>query len=156
MRRLWVARARHGVAAGLLCLGACGEHDFENELGHVGGSPLPDSGVGGAGGTGFEHIDDPVFPCDVQAVLEAKCHRCHTEPPENGAPFALLTWENTRVVYLDQPIYQRMLRAVTTEFMPLQALPLEPPVEPLTEDEKSILVNWLEAGGAPEDGIECP
>ena len=34
------------------------------------------------------------FPADVAAILTDKCQTCHTDPPKNGAPFPLLTYED--------------------------------------------------------------
>lgn len=99
----------------------------------------------------------PDFPCDVRRVLEAKCQRCHQRPPANGAPFPLLTWNDTRATYGKQLVYEAMLVAVESGFMPLVELELTPPVEDLTSAEKTTLVSWLENGAPPDtsDG-GCP
>ena len=147
------------------------------EIDRVGG-PLPDassggsSGSGGSAGIGGEAGDaavdaptcpiidpaivTPALPCEVEAVLKAKCQRCHQEPPLNGASFPLLTWENTQAIYFKKPIHARMLNAVTTGFMPYMALELDPPVEPLTEDEKATLIAWLSECGPPAEQTSCP
>lgn len=89
-------------------------------------------------------------------MIEAKCQRCHTDPPEHGAPFPLLTWDDTRAPYGRVPVYEAMLVAVETGFMPLTELDLSPPVEDLTAPERALLVRWLE-DGAPADrsGLAC-
>ena len=119
----------------------------------------PGSRAGGAAGASCAPdpgIQDPVLPCDVDAVLEAKCRRCHTEPQANGAPFPLLTWEDTQGTYVGKPIYVRMQNAIETGFMPFTALTLDPPVEDLTQQEKDTLLAWLADCAKPVDGVVCP
>src|SRR5688500_18363575 len=70
------------------------------------------SGPGGAGGGGGGvpiptcdiDADCPVttpgpttgcYPPEVFSVLDAKCHRCHQDPTQNGAPFSLLDYAKT-------------------------------------------------------------
>src|SRR5688572_30005771 len=102
---------------------------------------------------------DSLF-CNARAVVAVKCVRCHADPPENGAPFSLVTYadmttpapssrdpERTRA--------DRMLTAVESDFMPLTTLLLEPPVEPLSCEEKATLLAWLRAGAPlPPSGDE--
>ena len=149
----------------LLCAGAilvgCSEHDPELE--RVGGSPggfKLDAGSGGSAGASGDAgclpvLKNPTFPCDVEAVLKAKCHRCHQDPTLNGAPFPLLKWEHTQIDYFGKPVYERMLNVVTIDFMPYTSLVLDPPVQSLTADEKSALLDWL-ACPTPEEGAVCP
>jgi uncharacterized membrane protein len=94
--------------------------------------------------------------CEVRTVLADKCHRCHTAPPEHGAPFSLLTYDDTQV--LDRrgtPRFERVHDAVESEYMPPTFLKLDPPVEPLTSNERAVLLDWAEAGAAPTDGTTC-
>ena len=86
------------------------------------------------------------IPCDVQRVLEAKCQRCHGDPQQNGAPFPLLTLEHFHADYFDVAIHQRAAMAVESGFMPLPSTTIMPPVLPLTDEEKTILLDWLNAG----------
>lgn len=101
-------------------------------------------------------IVTPAIPCDIEDILQAKCQRCHQSPPQNGAPFQLLQWEDTQKVYLGKPIHLRMFNAVTSGFMPFTALPLDPPVEPLTPAEKTKLLDWLSQCGPPVEATACP
>lgn len=93
------------------------------------------------------------FSCAVDQVLEAKCRRCHTRPMRHGAPFPLLTWEDSRLfVRAEAPVYLQLERVVTSGTMPFR-IPANPPVEPLTADEKWVLVDWARRG-APRGS--CP
>jgi hypothetical protein len=79
--------------------------------------------------------------CDAHAVLMNKCVRCHSDPPRYGAPFALDTYAATQ-------------EAAPSGFMPYTALALDPPVEPLTCEEKATLLAWLKSPTPPPEGGE--
>jgi hypothetical protein len=120
------------------------------DAGEGGAAGAPDEGsAGGAGGAPPE--PEPTFPCDVRAINENACQRCHQEPQQNGAPFSLLTWSDTRAEYGIQLVYQAMVKAIADDFMPPTWLEVEPPVQPLTAGEKQILLDWLAAGAPPAD-----
>ena len=36
------------------------------------------------------------YNTDVRPIIQANCIECHTDPPQNGAPMPLLTYENVR------------------------------------------------------------
>jgi uncharacterized membrane protein len=92
------------------------------------------------------------FPCDVEAVLKAKCHTCHTSPTKNGAPFPLLEYANTQMAHASgMKVFQVMKTAVETGFMPLAGSS----TGPLTADEKTTLLGWLNAGAVPA-AQRCP
>ncbi len=86
------------------------------------------------------------LPCDVEAVLKAKCRRCHGEPRRHSAPFFLLRWDDFQFVHRNEPLYVHVAKVVRSGFMPYR-IPANPPVEPLTEAEKKVLIDWSEAGG---------
>lgn len=92
------------------------------------------------------------LPCNVDDVFARKCRRCHTIPTRHGAPFVFLTWEDTRQDRLGQPLYTVIGRAVRTNFMPYR-VDANPPVQPLTDDEKKVILDWVEAG-APRDDCD--
>lgn len=85
------------------------------------------------------------LPCDVDDVFARKCRRCHTIPTRHGAPFVFFTWEDTQQDRLGHPLYKVIGRAVASGFMPYK-IEANPPVLPLTEDEKKIIADWVEAG----------
>ena len=162
MRALLFAALGASVLAG-----ACGDHEFD--IDRVGGPlPAPIAGAGGEAGTagsggatvdagsdGATVPDNPAFPCDVREIVEGVCRRCHQAMPEGGhmPPFPLETWEDTQVEYFNRPIWERMLDAVKSGFMPLAAPPLlDPPVQPLTMEQKETMMTWLEGGAIPVDG----
>ncbi len=124
---------------------------FENLAGEGGtatiGSTAGQPAVGGSGA--------PHFPCEIEAVIRAKCQRCHNDPPQNDAPFPLLTWEDTRRPYGMLLVYEAMLPAIETDFMPLTQLELDPPVEPLTPEEKAPMLDWLRDEAPAELGAGC-
>jgi hypothetical protein len=136
LRRAWLIA---GLAGSLSSL-ACGSND--DAPGRT------DSG-------GDSSNAAPHFPCDVEDVIEAKCQRCHDRPPQNGAPFSLLTWQDTRAQYGLQLVYQAMLPAIETDFMPLTQLPLVPQVLPLSPHEKTLLLDWLGDGAPPAIDGNC-
>lgn len=93
--------------------------------------------------------------CDVEPILEANCQRCHTDPPENGAPFPLLTYADTQVG--ESPRYEQMGVVVSQDFMPPTWLEVDPPVEALPCSEKHTLLEWVNQGAPPppEGDEEC-
>ena len=89
------------------------------------------------------------LPCKVDDVFANKCRRCHTVPTRHGAPFVFLTWEDTHQDRLGQPLYAVIGRAVRTSFMP-QMIEANPPVQPLSDEEKKIILDWVDAGAPRE------
>jgi uncharacterized membrane protein len=94
--------------------------------------------------------------CEVSDVLELKCRRCHVGEGLNGAPFPLVTYEDTQVLDAPGPRWQRMQAMVQDDKMPPPEVALSPPVEPLTAGEKALLMAWFEAGAEPVGGTDCP
>ena len=88
--------------------------------------------------------DDPGAPvtyCEAEPIFQESCVRCHHTDPEYGAPMSLETYDDVKR-------YQGMIKsAVQTEFMPYTSSAIEPPVEPLSSMEKSILIDWVDDGG---------
>jgi len=132
------------------------------------GGPLPGSagasgsssqGGDGAGGGGA------LIPfCAALRVVRAKCQRCHTDPPANGAPVPFLTYDDFQRPYGDDGMFvywQVAVGLVDRDVMPYVALndpptSLMPPVQPLTPGEKATLLGWLNQGATPEGGTDCP
>lgn len=94
------------------------------------------------------------LPCAVEGVLSQSCRRCHWDPQENDAPFPLRTWEDTRAVRSGKEIHVLMMQMVDADLMPpLDAL-VEPKVEPLTAQQKTVLLDWLRQG-AQKSSEKC-
>jgi hypothetical protein len=90
------------------------------------------------------------LPCQVDDVFADKCRRCHTVPPRHGAPLVFLTWEDTRQDRLGEPLYTVIGRAVRSGFMPYR-IDANPPILPLTPEEKQIILDWVDAGAPRQD-----
>jgi hypothetical protein len=62
------------------------------------GGSTGSTGTGGrAGGTGGATGGQPNgLPCDVAAVFQSKCTRCHSSPPTGGAPFSLVSYADAK------------------------------------------------------------
>lgn len=92
--------------------------------------------------------------CSVERVLQNKCQRCHADPPEHGAPFALLSYDDTQALdHRGSPRYLAMQEAVANGTMPATFLKLNPPVAPLEDTEKQLLLDWCSADAPYSD---CP
>lgn len=160
---------RLGSVIALVLASSCSSGDYELErrggpfpADPIGDPPLGSAGMppdaqGGAGPTGA------LIPfCDALTVVRAKCQRCHTNPPENGAPVPFLTYEDFQVFYFEpKRWWERAKEVVEIDYMPYVDLneppvSLMPPVEPLTPEEKATLMGWFEQGALPEGGTECP
>ncbi len=84
------------------------------------------------------------LPCNVEAVLRARCQTCHGRPTAFGAPMALLTLADTqgRAVTGAAPVSDLMKQKVSAGLMPPQATP----TGALTATDKATLLDWLNAG----------
>jgi hypothetical protein len=105
----------------------------------LGGCVVPDTAPpqrAREGGSGLE------IPCDPKRVLETVCQTCHSAPPQNSAPFPLVTYDDTHVVNAitnGKPIWHYMLSAVQSGLMPLT------PVQ-INAGDRDALLAWLNAG----------
>ena len=95
-------------------------------------------------------VQNSGLPCKVDDVFAAKCRRCHTVPTRHGAPLVFLTWDDTRQDRQGQPLFAVIGRAVRTNFMPYR-VEANPPVVQLTDEEKQIILDWVDAGAPRED-----
>jgi uncharacterized membrane protein len=144
------------LALMLACSAAAEVPDVSSEAGtrngDAGGGAV--GAVGAAGAAGATSQSGPDW-CAARAILRAKCQRCHSEPQENGAPFALLTYADTQAEdRAGTPRFEKMKAALESDYMPPQFLKLTPEVEPLLADERSTLLTWL-AGEPPLDSVDC-
>jgi hypothetical protein len=93
---------------------------------------------------------DSGLPCKVDDVFAAKCRRCHTIPTRHGAPFVFLTWQDMQQERAGQKLPTLIARAVRSNFMPYR-MEANPPVLPLSDEEKQIILDWVDAGAPRED-----
>ncbi len=89
------------------------------------------------------------LPADVDAVLQAKCQLCHTDPPQNGAPFPLKTYADLHATFVGSiPRYQEAYALIQPDGMPHMPFGNAPQ---LTTDEFAILSSWLAACAPPSN-----
>jgi cysteine-rich repeat protein len=96
------------------------------------------------------------LPCDVQAVLQAKCQSCHGQPLMGG-PMPLMTLADLRAdspgANAGTPVWQRVKVRIGDDPGPIGPMPPTwAPTGALSAEEKATLNSWLEAG-AP--GATC-
>lgn len=109
-----------------------------------GASSAGGGGSGNAGGSGGATCSaEPQtgdIPCEVHAVLQAKCQTCHNADHLSGAPIDLLACERFHELDCGQlePRFQTARDYVASDFMPLG-------MDELTPEEKKTLVDWLDA-----------
>jgi uncharacterized membrane protein len=90
------------------------------------------------------------IPCGPREVLARVCQQCHSDPPQNGAPFSQQTYAEIDKDLDGQPVYRRMKRAVEGDRMPLSPYAL-------TLDERNTLLDWLSDDAPPAPlGTVCP
>jgi hypothetical protein len=133
--------------------------EHEPELERVGGGPLPelDASSDAKLCPPFDPaIVTPAYPCEIEAIVVAKCQRCHSDPPRPFVPFKLTAWEDTQVDYAGKPVHELMYSAVSLGAMPYMLFNLDPPVEALTETEKGTLLAWLADCAPPAEKTACP
>jgi hypothetical protein len=123
------------LAALMLAAGACG------------GDNTPDI-------TGADADPPTGFPCDVQAIIVAKCQTCHVEPPKRGAPIHILSYADTQVFPPDSTtmkVWEYMEMFITSGYMPYMGSP----TGPLTDAEKATMLAWLKGGPVASTAV-CP
>src|SRR5690348_14435161 len=80
------------------------------------------SGSGGSTTTGGAGMDG--LPCEVAALLAAKCTSCHASTPIGGAPQPLVTYANLIAPTKGDPAKSNAVRSL--ERMKLAASPMPP------------------------------
>jgi hypothetical protein len=136
-----------------------------------GNCPPPEATTtgGGQGGKGGQDGGVPCgplpatgdFPCDVFKVIHGTCNRCHQDPPLIGAPFPLLTYEDTQMPYdtHGKLRYQRMREVIQPDGSPhMPFMSTKIVVPELTAAELATLDAWLACPTptAQGQGCECP
>jgi uncharacterized membrane protein len=153
----WVATAYPkgtcGVAAGTGGASGAGTGGRTGSGGAVG------TGAGGSTGTVATGV-----PCDVQAVLQARCLGCHSNPPVNNAPMSLASYTNLTAQSFADPTMTFAQRALARMQNTAAPMPPAPSVRASASDIATISA-WVASmyprgtcggatgsGGAPGTG----
>jgi hypothetical protein len=81
------------------------------------------------------------IPADVLAVMSARCQTCHQDPPLNGAPFPLLTYDDVHGLFaMTIPKYQEMHALIQPDGSPHMPFGMAPQ---LTAAQFKTLDDWL-------------
>jgi uncharacterized membrane protein len=100
-------------------------------------------------------LEEPNW-CKVQAILALKCQRCHGAPTQHGAPFALVSYDDTQLTdKKGRSRFERIAKAIEQQSMPPQGIELDPPVEPLREEERTTILVWCAQGGRLTGSASC-
>jgi hypothetical protein len=95
------------------------------------------------------------FPCDVGAVIAARCQPCHQQPQKNGAHFPLLSYEDTRQPFGTSGLvrFQRMAQVIEPDGLP--HMPPRTAAQP-SDSELQTLRAWLASCAQPvAEGSGC-
>ncbi len=77
------------------------------------------------------------YNADVKVIIDAQCVRCHTDPPVEGAPFPMRTYDET-IVGVNRDLVLRMTTTSINNVMP--------PSGRLPQETIDIILDW-EADG---------
>lgn len=111
-----------------------------------------------AAGRGPDNSSNTTEPtwCEARDVLERNCQRCHGAKPSHGAPFALVTYEDTQTSSKKGKVrYRAIADALEGELMPPTYLELEPPVAALGDTDRQLLLAWCEQGAPGDSNDDC-
>jgi len=131
LKRLHLGLGLTVVAAALS--GACTVNVGITGMGGGGGGQSSGTGNNGASG----------LPCDVAAVINAKCASCHSNPPTAGAPTALLSAADLQAPAKTNPSVTMAQQSVTR--MKAAVAPM-PPQGGSTDAEIAAFQTWIDAG----------
>lgn len=146
LRQFWVlALASVFAIAGTACTAELEEGCLGGECTSSGSSSSSSSG--GSSCETTPTVGD--FPCDVFTVLQNNCQSCHQDPPKVGAPYPLLTFEDTRELHgmTMTPRWRRMGQVVESNFMPIGMT--------MSAEDKQTLLDWVDACAPPAEGMGC-
>ena len=104
--------------------------------------PPPSGGDAQVDAPIVEVDDSNLIPCAPRAILQNVCQKCHTKPPQNGAPFPLVTRSNIVRVTSDGQIRELMIQQLETRRMPLAPVTID-------DGSRTILLEWLKDGAVP-------
>jgi hypothetical protein len=99
------------------------------------------------------------LPCDINLIIVPYCQSCHSDPPANGAPMPLVTWEDFHALTPADSIvpdsgtyvYQSCQFRISDNLAPQP-----PPPNPiLNATDVATLDSWFDAGAPKSDGVVC-
>ncbi len=116
-------------------------------------SASPDAGVDAAGAAESGAQVSTGLPCDVDAVLQTHCRKCHASTPVYGAPMPLVTHADLTAPAKSDPskkVYELVVQRIRDDAKPMP----QPPNARLAAGEMATLDGWVGAG-APRSGDAC-
>jgi hypothetical protein len=126
----------NSFTAMLLACTACGT-DFQAFQGGGGGGGDAGGSNSGSGGQ---------LPCDVQSVLSDHCVSCHGNPPSNGAPISLVTYDDLIAPATGgATAAQRALVRMTSTTSPMPPAP----ASPVPTAQIAAFQSWVNSGTPP-------
>ncbi len=140
---------------------ACGSSDDPAALSGPESAAAPSPAGGGPGGSGGGggSVGATVttkngLPCDVDAVLKARCQTCHASPPKFGASAPLVTWDDLQKpgpgANAGKKVYELVASRIHDD-----AGPMPPSPQPrLAGAELATVDSWIKAG-APASTATC-
>lgn len=126
---------------GFAALVACGTTNSADP----GGPGGPDSGPSTITGA---------IPCDVDAILETNCRKCHSAEPQYGAPMPLVTFGDLHAPSKSDPnkqVYELIAGKIASDVEPMPP----PPNERLSADARATLTAWTNGGAVSANGTGC-
>jgi hypothetical protein len=106
------------------------------------------NGTGSGGGAATTDL-----PCDVDAILEANCRKCHAATPAFGAPMPLVTHANLTAPAVSDPsrkVYELVGKRTHDDARPMP----QPPNPRLDAEDQKVLDDWI-AAGAKASSADC-
>jgi hypothetical protein len=122
---------------------SCGSASATPDPGGDSGTP-PTGTIGGGG----------LLPCDVDAVLAARCRECHGATPLYGASMPLVTNADLHVPSRSNasiPVYQAVRARTHDATRPMPP----PPSARLDAASQATLDAWIDRGAPARDGASC-
>ncbi|AKF07469.1 hypothetical protein DB32_004618 [Sandaracinus amylolyticus] len=89
------------------------------------------------------------LPAHVQAIVDARCGGCHSDPPQFSAPMSVLSYEAMHAMAVTSP--SRRVFELVGDRIHDEARPM-PPGEQLPAEELAVLDAWIAAGAPAGQG----
>ncbi len=65
-------------------------------------------------------VENPTYTANVKSIIDNNCISCHSNPPQNGAPMSLTTYENVKMAVESRGLIERIsLPESDPDHMPL-------------------------------------